>query len=210
MDNDRVLPRRVRPRISLMGAILLMTIAGMAIVIVQLWREVGPLRREVESLRAEVRVLGIDDPSKIHVVQVKAPGSFHWTRRIWLPKGHDYWFCASTDVPATGISRCQYRNRLGIGGREITLRVGVAPSENGKRYVYIKSGNADSPFFEVEKTKWVNGETMISMDIAGATSQVSSNVVEPLVLLRLAEDSRTSTKQPPDGVLIWISNKKMP
>jgi hypothetical protein len=62
----------------------------------------------------------------------------------------------------------------------------------------------------VENTKWVNGETMISMDVTGATSQVSSNVDEPLVLLRLAEDSRTSTKQPPDGVLIWISNKKMP
>jgi hypothetical protein len=187
-----------------------MTIAGMAIVIVQLWREVGPLRREVESLRAEVGVLGIDDVSKIHVVQVKAPGSFHWTWRIWLPKGHDYWFCASTEVPPTGITKSQYRALLGMGGREITLRVGVAPSENGKRYVYLKCLNADSPFFEVEDTKWVNGETMISMDITGATSQVSSNVDEPVVLLRLAEDSRSSTKQSPYGVLIWISNKRTP
>ena len=82
--------RSWRPRFSLLTVLLLITIAGMAIVIVQLWRAVGPLRREVETLRAEVGVLGIDDASKIHVVQVKSPGSFHWTWRIWLPKAR--WF----------------------------------------------------------------------------------------------------------------------
>ena len=187
-----------------------MTIAGMAIVIVRLWREVGPLRREVQGLRAEVGVLGIDDDRRIHAVHIKQPGAFHWNWRIWLPKGHDYWFCAASRVPAKGITRPRHRTRLGTGGREITLRVGVAPSEEGTRWVYLQSDINHSPFLEVENTKWVNGETMIDMDVAGETSQVSSNVDEPLVLLRLYEDPRSSAKKPPDGLLIWISNKQKP
>jgi hypothetical protein len=113
-------------------------------------------------------------------------------------------------VPANGVTRPRHRARLGIGGREITLRVGVAPSEQGTRWAYLQSEGQHSPFIEVENTKWVNGEAMIGMDVAGDTSQVSSNVDEPLVLLRLYEDSRSSAKQPPDGLLIWISNKQKP
>jgi hypothetical protein len=40
-----------RPRISLSFALLLMTIAGMAVVIVQLWCEIEPSRQELKRLR---------------------------------------------------------------------------------------------------------------------------------------------------------------
>jgi hypothetical protein len=145
---------RIRPRLSLLSALLLLTIAGMAIVIVQLWREVGPLRREVQALRAEVGVLGIDDDRKIHAIQVKQPIGFQWTWRLWLPKGYDYWFCASREVLPIGITTRQHRSFLGAGGQEITLRVGVAPSEEGTRYVYVQRGKTNSPF---SKSKTPNG-----------------------------------------------------
>lgn len=201
---------RIHPRISLLTSLLLVTIAGMALVIVQLWREMQPLHRELETLRAEFGILGIDDDRKMHAILVKQPVGFQWTWRIWLPKGHDYWFCASKKVPPKGITTRQYRNFIGTGGQEITIRVGVAPSEEGTRWVYLQSGTHHSPFFEVENTKWLNGEIMIGEDVAGATSQLSSNVDDPLVLLRLEEDSRSSGKQPPDGLLIWISNQQKP
>jgi hypothetical protein len=43
----------LRPRISILTALLLMTILGMAIVIWQLWHKVGPLQTEVKQLREE-------------------------------------------------------------------------------------------------------------------------------------------------------------
>ena len=46
--------RRFRFQVSLLTALLLMTIVGMAVVIVQLWREVHPLRQEVFAIWEDV------------------------------------------------------------------------------------------------------------------------------------------------------------
>ncbi|MCI0332835.1 MAG: hypothetical protein L0228_06395 [Planctomycetes bacterium] len=84
---------RFRPRISLLSALLLMTIAGMALVIVQLWREIGPLRAEVQSLRTELGYLNIEDPTKAQAIQLQTGEMRHWKWRIYLPPGRDYRFC---------------------------------------------------------------------------------------------------------------------
>lgn len=189
---------------SLLTALLLMTIVGMGIVIVQLWREVGPMRREVVALRSQVGVLTIDDDKQIQVVQVREPGGFRWNWRIWLPKGHDYWFCASRSVPDKGSNSRQFESFIGVGGQEVNLRIEVLPSENGKRYVYVNR----TPFFEVEDAKWVNGDAMIGEDVTGQESQVSSNVDDPLVLLRLYEADGTAPTT--NGLLLWISNQRKP
>jgi hypothetical protein len=204
---------RWRPRFSLLTALLLVAIVAMGIGIWRLYRELVPLRAEVRNLRTQLGVLTIDDDQKFHVVRVREPGGFRWNWRIWLPKGQDYWFCASQKVPAKGITGRQSRTFLGMGGmdgQEINLRVAVVPNENGKRTVYMKGPAADTPLFEVDDTKWLRGETMIGKDVAGEKSQVSSSVDEPLVLLRLSEDPRTSAVQPPNGLLIWISNVQKP
>jgi hypothetical protein len=200
-------------RFSLLTALLLVTIVAMGIGIWRLYRELVPLRAEVRNLRSQVGALTIDDDQKFHVVRVREPGGFRWNWRIWLPRGQDYWLCASQKAPEKGITDRQFRTFLGmggLGGQEINLRVAVVPNENGKRTVYMKGPAADTPLFEVDDTKWLRGETMIGEDVTGEKSQVSSNVDDPLVLLRLSEDSRTSTVQPPNGLLIWISNVQKP
>jgi len=197
-----------RPRISILTALLLMTIASMAIVMAQMGRQAAAMRRELKTLRTEVGVLTIDDDSKIHVVQVREPGAYRWNWRIWLPKGRDYWLCASQKAPPKGITKRQFSTFLGMGGQEINLRVQLVPNENGKRTIYMKGPAADCPLFEVEDARWVNGKTMIGDDVAGEKSQVSSKVDEPLVLLRLYEAPGVS--QPPDGLLIWISDQQKP
>jgi hypothetical protein len=78
---------RFRPRISLLSALLLLTIVAMAIVIVQLWREVGPLRSEVRELRNEVGLLSIEDKSKLHAIEVRTNQDLFWKWRIWVPEG---------------------------------------------------------------------------------------------------------------------------
>ncbi len=81
--------RRWRPRFSLLSALLLMNIAGMAIVIVQMWREVGPLRQEVRRLRDEVGELTIEDETKLHAIQVRTNDEMTWKFRFWIPPGAD-------------------------------------------------------------------------------------------------------------------------
>jgi hypothetical protein len=77
-----------RPRISISTALLLLTIAGMAIVIVQLWREIGPLRHEVAKLRTEQGLLVVEDSTKVHAIQL--PSLVHdgvWKFRVYIPSG---------------------------------------------------------------------------------------------------------------------------
>ena len=79
-----------RPRISLLAALLLMTIAGMAIVIVQLWREVGPLRQEVGRLRQELGYLSIHDETKLYVIEVPVSDPDSRRFRVFLPKNETF------------------------------------------------------------------------------------------------------------------------
>lgn len=200
---------RFRPRISILNALLLMTIVAMAIVIVQLWREIGPMRRQLQELRVEVGSLDVDDDSQIHAVSVKEAGSFRWNWRIWLPKGRDYWIHASHSVPEKGVNNPNFTTFIGMGGKEgkqVSLHVQLVLNENGKRTIYVKCPAADCPMFEVDDAKWVKGDMMISEYVAGEKSQVSSNVDEPIVLLRLAE--YPGDTQPPAGLLVWISDQK--
>ncbi len=78
---------RFRPRFSLLNALLSMTIVALAICVIQLWREVGPLRAEVRRLRDEVGVLVVDDKSKIHIIRVNIRDELAWKWRIWIPQG---------------------------------------------------------------------------------------------------------------------------
>jgi hypothetical protein len=93
----------VRPRFSLLTALLVTSFVGMAIVIVQFWREIGPLRDEVRQLRTEVGRLTIDDPSKIQGIEVPTPSDRTWIWRIWIPPGQSIFIgCAVGDVPKDG------------------------------------------------------------------------------------------------------------
>jgi hypothetical protein len=97
-------PGRLRPRFSLLTALLLMTVVGMATVIVLLWREVGPLREEVRRLRDEMGVLVVDDPTKVNAIQVNTRDDLTWKWRVWIPKGGTYVIRSfGDDIPKEGF-----------------------------------------------------------------------------------------------------------
>ena len=100
---------RFRPRISLLSALLLMTIVGMCIVIVQLWREVVPLREEVRSYRNELGFLTIDDRTRIHGIQVPTRED-GWKWRVYFPPGGDYKLQCYTGIIPAGIDSSQRRD----------------------------------------------------------------------------------------------------
>jgi hypothetical protein len=103
MGDTNSQPRTWRPRLSLLTALLLMTIVGMAIVLVQLWFEVDPLRAELRELRNEVGRLSIDDPTQFHAIQVRSDNEYVWKWRVWIPEGREYQINLSTEsIPKTG------------------------------------------------------------------------------------------------------------
>jgi hypothetical protein len=98
--------RRFRPQISLLSSLLLLTVVGMAIVIVQFWREIGPLRNEVRQYRTDLGRLTIDDPTRVHGVQVPTrEGGWKW--RVYFPPGVDYKVCCYTGMIPPGVDAVQ-------------------------------------------------------------------------------------------------------
>lgn len=80
----------LRPRVSLLSLLLLVALSACAVVITTLWREVGPLRREVARLRTETGQLTVVDPGKAYVVAIETMDPDTWKWRVHLPAGHDY------------------------------------------------------------------------------------------------------------------------
>src|ERR1700742_2194003 len=78
--------RRWRPRVSLVAALLLMAVVGMAIVMVQMWRESGAQRQEIDRLRTELGYLSIDNANLICVKQIDVNEPDTRRLRIHLPK----------------------------------------------------------------------------------------------------------------------------
>jgi hypothetical protein len=115
---------RWRPRISLLSSLQLLTIAGMAIVIAQLWREVGPLRADNRRLRDEVGELSIEDHDKVHAIEVRTKESLVWKFRVWVPEEKtvgvkEQW----GDVPRTGLPEKKGATILAPGEQWIIYRV---------------------------------------------------------------------------------------
>jgi hypothetical protein len=125
--------RRWRPRMSLLTAMLLITIAGMAIKIAQLRLEVDPLRRDLRMLRKSLGQLSIHDESKVHAIAVPSHDNLTWRWRVWIPQGrqitiHYQW----GDVPRKGVPSKRNSVTLRPGEQSITLsamQVGIRASE---------------------------------------------------------------------------------
>ena len=82
--------RRWRPRISLVAALMFMAIVGMAIVMVQKWRESDAQRREIGRLRDELGYLSIDNENMIYVKQIDVNEPDTRRFRIYLPKNKEF------------------------------------------------------------------------------------------------------------------------
>lgn len=101
---------RLRPRVSLLNLLLLTATVALAIGLYQarennarILARVGTLDAENKRLRAEQGALTIEDPKKIHAIQIADPRDDVWSFRVYLPPGHDYYLAGQANkLPMNG------------------------------------------------------------------------------------------------------------
>ena len=197
---------RLRPRISLLTALLLMTIAGMALVLIRLWREVGPLRADNKRLDEERGTLAIGDPNQLHAIKIPArfAGEGRQSFRLYVPPGKSYLaFVQVNNVPKAGLPKLtKLPDHAGIlGNFQGRLFARLGPGEHTVAIRTVRRGDrADivlitgfaSPTISLDASantpndRWptVAPETYSVFGGGVGATTIAAEGTEPLVLLR--------------------------
>jgi hypothetical protein len=197
---------RFRPRISLLSALLLMTIVGLMIVVAQLWREVGPLRAEVAQLRNETGRLSVDDPTKIHAIQVNTGDELTWKWRVWIPKGRMYVVRGYGDgVPKEGFPKDGGTMRIREPGEHVITYDIDRDRTSGKWFgktTMIGTGSVGK-----DDQSWVTWPSQTSLTSGVSTTAKSFDMGERVEIIRRrvsqAGDS-SKIEDPAAGFMIWL------
>jgi hypothetical protein len=224
---DTPTPRR--PRFSLRELLMLMALVAMAITIVLMYREVGPLRAEVKKLRDESGKLWVDDATKVNVVQVDTRDERLWKWRVWLPKGYKVSLhSAFGEIPEDGFPQGGFG-----GGHKSSFEWTVEESEeyvctmkavrdkNGewKGYTEVSGsgisrggGGGSLPWLDDVKTGFV---TMNFGTTTCGYSSMAHNLDKPLILIRhRVYQGPYNAKKPPtteelmEGFMLWFEFSK--
>jgi hypothetical protein len=206
---------RPRLRFSLLTILLVTTIVGLAVVVVMQWREVIPLRTAVRKLRDEVGALSIEDPTKIHAIQVRTDEKLLWKWRVWIPEGeivdvHMLW----GDVPRTGYPKSRTSSRLEPGENWLTLKVvrdsanGIWMAELNRRGGGVSQSIPDeAAWFDWGGSVWFDGEGV------GHSTRAETGHDRDFVLLRTraAREADLVNRRPPDrplpGFIVWLERQ---
>jgi hypothetical protein len=191
-----------------------MTIVGMAIVIAQLWREVGPLRAEVRHLRDEVGKLSIDDESKIHAIEVRSSEPLLWKWRVWVPQGQSVLVRSQWgNIPSSGVPPAGGSLHLKPGENWITLRAHPSPSGNSWS-AQLETATSSVGFSIQEPDRWWQWPTTSSTaEGAGFTTTVAGER-DPIFILKRVRVSpiRNPSKllrptAPTAGFVVWLERQ---
>jgi hypothetical protein len=197
------------PRFSLLNTLLLMTIIGLTIVVVQLWREVGPLREEVRGLRNEVGRISVDDPTKLHAIRVDTADELTWKWRIWVPENRVYVIrCFGQEVPKDGFPS---------EGGSIWLR---EPGEHVIQYRIERDRRDDKWYGQLETVSgsvgkdlqpWVSwsSKTSTSGGVGNTTRSFDADERVELIRHRVSQSGdSTKIEDPAAGFMIWLEPAK--
>ncbi len=182
---------RFLPRISILNALLLMTIVAMAIVIVQLWREVVPLRAEVRSLRQQAGVLAIDDPSAVQAVGVPTDVEDIYKWRVYVPNRRDVLLKAFFGgVEKTGFPATKTVIPLEAGEQLVTFRTHSKRSDEHTALAEVETPGQTLAV----KLPYSSAELDGMFEVNQVTSQqleVEGNVKLQLIRKRFAASSQS-------------------
>jgi hypothetical protein len=187
----------------------LLTIAGMAIVIVQLWREVGPLRGEVRRLRDEVGAISVDDPAKIHAIQVATGDDLVWKWRIWLPENRVYVLRSfGEQVPKSNFPTPSGSVWLREPGEHVVIYRIRREQQNGQWYGRLETrtgsvGGDNNPWVD-----WPN-KTSTSDGVGNSTQSFEPDQRVEIIRHRVSQNPDSSKiEDPAAGFMIWLEPAK--
>lgn len=80
----------IRPRISMLTILLLLTIIALSVTLWQTGYEVMPLRTQAKNLRRELGQFLVEDSTKIHARGAQGVYSRVWKWQLYLPVGRSY------------------------------------------------------------------------------------------------------------------------
>jgi hypothetical protein len=219
-----------RPRISILTALLLTAILGMAIVLVQLWRSVEPLRAENRRLRSELGYLSILDENKVYATEVASDEPDTHRYRVYIPKKgtfklHTRIFSipgrptaeTKADWIATLLkSRSGSSSEIAPGEYtiDVKLRRNLDDEESWTMFISKQGKSAGSVG---SKMPWLNDRRAwsYSSDVS-ASDQIEADPNAGLVLFKIGQATVTGSNgsysmYPPDetkdhpGVMLWIA-----
>jgi hypothetical protein len=199
-----------RPRFSLLSALLLMTVLALTIVVVQLWREVGPLRADVRRLRDEVGALSVDDKTKLHAIRVRTADEFVWKWRIWIPEGRAYLLKdVGGKIPKEGFAQANGSIRLDEPG-ETWVEYRISPDPvSGLWMDHLRTSNASVGSSTQEWVKW---KQRVSTSGGVSYTTLASEPGETIILARerVSQSATSSSKieDPSAGFMIWLEPTK--
>ena len=227
----------LRPRISILTALLLTTIVAMTITLVQFWREVAPLRSENKRLNEERGTLVIGDPSQLHAIRIPSrfAGEGRQSFRVFVPPRQTYMaFVHVNSVPKAGLPepknfpdramilgsfQGRLFGRLGPGEHQVTIKT-VHRGGTADIALIIDSLDASA---NTPKDRWptVVPETYSVFGDGVGEHTVANDGTTPFVLLRtrIQGVSRESLNvsyttpepdYPLDGMMLWLERATTP
>jgi hypothetical protein len=203
---------RFRPRISILTALLLMTILAMALMIAHLWREIVSMRAELRALRDETGRLSIEDPTKIYAMGIRTNDQLLWKWRIWVPDGAKVFLGAKWgDVPVTGVPKNVEMDQLEPGEQWIEMRVDQDPKDSVWR-ASLESKRWKHRLPLPPEDCWWTWPQGAGLLIEGVQHETGSEGKpgEPLIITRDRRDHSNgsvqlqASKAPSAGFIIWL------
>ena len=210
-----------RFRISIKNLLLIVAFVGMAIVIALQWREIGPLRAQVRSMRTELGQLNIDEPSVAQAIRVGTTEADHWRWRIYLPPGRKYGlFTYFGTIPPTNSPDQAWFKSVKKSGRGTygTCRDGEflfdvrLVKEDGRWSLVTSNGNGQSTNKISPIGDWLSERYRSINSAVGLEKASAFPNGQPMLLMKMLAPVVTPTgweepKGPANGIVVWIEQQ---
>ncbi|MGD9633581.1 MAG: hypothetical protein AB7G28_24425 [Pirellulales bacterium] len=205
---------RFHPRVSLLTALLLTTIVGLAIALAKLALEHRALREQAWILRRYD--LHVENASRFHVRRDSLSES-HWRWRVWIPEDKDaalhfQW----GNVPNAEFPTDSFVADLPTGDVWLGLCV-LADTESkpgiGMLY-YTRPGTWDKPVFLKEfpiraAERWFyGGKSTVKQEVFSHRWSVDPENEKQILLQRVrVGENGDPAMEPSDGYVLWLESK---
>ena len=174
--------------------------------------ELGPLRKEVRKLRDETGQFVIDDPEKIHAIQLATDYPLAWKWRVYIPAGRSVCLAHQNfQIPKGELPQTNAGPYL-TGPKELVITLKLDKEPDGRwRSGISYEGLTQYQIFPDDATTWlVKGSSGYLCQGVSRTVTVQQ-ASEPLVLLRQRVFYDKGGAVPPenepaqtDGLLVWL------